>query len=150
MARLLHAVWISLIVAGCAANAGPGPSPELKSALDFAAYPNGKLIEDQAYADAAAVFAVPGRGGFRVYETSDTREQVRAYYERLANERHWSFSGASADGYVSLTRDKFYISISPDNGAYQPPTPYGEGSASPQPSPSPTPWRLRVSANVSF
>ena len=66
--RVLVAATAILLLTGCPGGGAPGASPELASAFDFAAYPNGRLVETDVYPD--TLFVIPGPGG-RMSEFAD-------------------------------------------------------------------------------
>lgn len=148
-------------------GSGAGALPAVVSLLDFAAYPEARLISQEAYSEKVGYIDRPGRSASRVYETPDDRRTIRAHYERLAHAHGWTLAqlppGLDLDDFYNyeiarLTQGLYQVQVtveSHDNApvadpGYNPPTPIPPTPVpSARPSAAPIgPMRIRIYAYV--
>lgn len=171
--RLLALVALASVVAcvpGPTGGSGAGALPAVVAMLDFAAYPQARLISQEAYSENIGYIDRPGRSATRVYETPDDRRTIRAHYERLAQAEGWNLAplppGLALDDrhnyeIARLTKGPYQVQVTVeahDGVSYGDPgfsePGYGEpGASPPTPAPSaapsaapPGPSRIRIYA----
>lgn len=109
---------LTLMVTGCSTGTQV-PAPDVKSMLDFAAYPGATLQRESTYGSAPIPWPGAGSSSTRQYQTADAPAQVRAYYETLAKTHGWTFDGPSPapagvnnqQEFLMLRRQRFAIAI---------------------------------------
>ena len=140
--RILGAVAIAATLSACTSmTGGPGASPEVMGLLTFAAYPNARVVSQEFSTDTILIATLPGRSGSRTYQTDDTRAQVQAYYQALAQKEDWTYGPTEQfehpDPWGTLAyldkHGRFHITVNP--------IPTGEASDT-------SPLRFRVDAWV--
>lgn len=140
----IAAAFAALLVLPACSAPNAGPSGQLASLLDFAAYPGATQVQAWTH-NGGGPIPLPGSAGGREYRTNDGPAAIHAHYLNLAREKGWTLSpetppdvpGAPIVQIGQLARGKYSVSIlasTSSSGPYS--VPYGGG---PIPAPSPPP-----------
>lgn len=147
MKRFLTTLATGLTLVGCGASFPTVASAELRSLIQFSAYPGATLIEETVAQGSLGFLGLRGHHAYVRYETTDAPEQIRAHYQGLATQHGWQFA-TNAESPVDtrhsgplalFSRDRFAVDVwvFPEQAASS------DASA-----PHPGPWVIRLEPSV--